>query len=140
MFLLTETTLFHWDLASDLLSARLDNVKKGFSGAITARKVQTWFDKAQTKGLPSRSAGSLGSSNSYATTIANTDATASSGAEPPITPKRTSMGGLHYRRLGSEECDGAYRKALANLPKDSPQDPSAVSDSCQSLQRRLFTH
>jgi hypothetical protein len=58
--------------------------------------------------------------------------------EPPVTPERAAMGGLHYRRLNSEECDGVYRDALANLPKGNPQDPSVVSDSCQSLQHRLF--
>jgi hypothetical protein len=77
MFLLTETTLFHLDLAFDLLSARLNNVKKEFSGAVTARKVQT-------KGLPLRSVGSLGSSHSYVTTITNTEATDSSGTDVKI--------------------------------------------------------
>jgi hypothetical protein len=66
MFLLTETTLFHWDLAFDLLSARLNIAKKEFSGAITLRKVQTWVNKVQTKCLPLQSVGSVGSSHSLA--------------------------------------------------------------------------
>ena len=139
MLLLTETTLFHLDLAFDLLSDRLNNVKKDFSGATSARKVQTWVAKVQTKGLTKRSVGSLGSSHSYVSSNANTDHTASSGTEPPVTPMRSSPGGLHYRRLDSEESDGAYRRALANLPR-SAQDLSEVSDGYKPVQCQLFTH
>jgi hypothetical protein len=135
MLQLTETTLFHWDLASEFLSHRSSNAKKDFSGPHT-KNVQQWVSKVQSTGLPLQAVGRTASNHSYATTIANTElATTSAGSQ---CLGSSSNDGLGYRRFDFEGSDGAYRDALKNLPRLSQRLPSAVSDS--PLRHRSFIH
>jgi hypothetical protein len=120
MFQLTETTLFHWDLAYEFSSHRLYNAKNDFTGPQTATKVQMWMRKMQTR--PSRDGGG---SDGYVTTIPNTKYTSSSGSQQLIvTSLRSSNDGLGYRGSDVEVSDGAYRD-----PKHGQQAPSAVRGS-----------
>jgi hypothetical protein len=129
MFQLTKTTLFHWDLAYEFLSPRTYNAKNGFSGPQTATKVQTWMNKMQT--WPLRDGGG---SDSYVTTIPNTEYTSSSGSQQLlVTSLRSSNDGLGYRGSDVEVSDGVYRNALMKLPRYNQQVPSEVSDSPYSV-------
>jgi hypothetical protein len=115
MLQLTETTLFHSDLAFEFLSHRFYNAKKDFSGPQTVMKIQTWMEKMQPR---SRSDG--GSSTGFATTIANTELTTSSGSRAPMI---SSNSGLGYRHSSDVEAgdSGVYRNALVNLPTPGQQ-------------------
>lgn len=128
MLLLTETTLFHWNLAFELLTPRLNNVKNSFSGPDVDRKVQTWVVRSQGNAL-SPSDVESSSNQSYAVSRASSNFSASSEREPPVTPLRGSDDGLRYRQPDLEECDSAYRQSLRKVPKHSQRDLSPVRDS-----------
>ena len=78
-----------------------------------------WMSKVRTHGETPQQLG--GSSGSYATTVANTESSASLPGTQPITPLKD---GLSYRRPDVEADDDAYRNALVNLPKRSQRVPS----------------
>jgi hypothetical protein len=111
MLQLTETTLFHWDMAVDL-SQRFYDPKTDFSGPNPV-VIRSWVSKVETPGR--RAGASTASNHSYVTTVANTEFTASSGSQPPV----TTTNGLGYRRSDLESSDGGYREALMGLPKRS---------------------
>lgn len=131
MLLLTETTLFHWDLAFEFLSHRLSNTKGDFSGPHTLKNVQQWASKVQTTGRPPQTGGGPASSHSYVTSSVNTNfTTASEIFQYRGTPITSSNDGLGYD-ASVESGDGPYRDALMDLPN--------VSDSSRSVWCRLFT-
>jgi len=137
MLQLTETTLFHWDLAREFLSDRLYNEKKDFSGPHAVNRVRKWVAKVQSPRQSLQAIGSSASTHSYPMTIANTEFTTSSGCQ--VRPMGSSNDGLGYRRSKSEPNDGEYRDALVNLPKRSQQVPSMVRDSSRSVWCTTFT-
>ena len=116
MLLLTETTLFHWDLAFDFLSHRFQNAKKDFSGPQTAKKVQMWMDKITTQPPPPQAEESSASNHSYATSLTNFTTTSEI-----LGPQSDGLG---YRSSDAEASDSLYYSA----PPQSPQLSSAVSD------------
>lgn len=141
MLQLTETTLFHWDsthsLALGLEFASSYNAKKNFSGPNT-RNVQMWVSNLQSTGSPLQvGGGQVGGvpagSQSYPTTIANTESSASLGTQP-VSPMRSSNDGLGYRGVDVEESEASvYRNALGNLPKRSQRASSGVRVTFNSI-------
>ncbi|KAN0130534.1 hypothetical protein V8E53_009217 [Lactarius tabidus] len=96
--------------------------KKDFAGA---RKVQSWMAKLQSTGptFPPTQ-GSSASARSLATTVANTDHTASSESQPLVTPARSSSDGVGHCVSDVEASDGAYRDSVGKLPRYNERIPS----------------
>jgi hypothetical protein len=131
MFQLTETTLFHWDSTFEFIHHRSNDPKKDFAGA---RKVQSWMAKLQSTGptFPPTQ-GSSASARSLATTVANTDHTASSESQPLVTPARSSSDGVGHCVSDVEASDGAYRDSVGKLPRYNERIPSMVSDDAHLM-------
>ena len=142
MLQLTETTLFHWDLAFDFLYNRVSGMKKDFSGARTdLRKVQAWMTEMETS-TPSlsRRGGSSASARSLASTLASTDVATSTGSQSSVNAIVSSSDGIRYRSSDAGANESSYCDAKVTHLKDTPRESPLVSDSSRLMQRGLLTH
>jgi hypothetical protein len=140
MLQLTETTLFHWDLALEFLYNRFYNSKKEFSGPQTnVRKVQVWMSKMQPRAQPT--GGSSVSACSYVSTPVNTNIATSTGFQLSVAPVISSSDRIKYCSLDVDTTsDSAYCNAVINQCEPTQQNPALVSDSPFFMQHRLITH
>ncbi|KAF8257622.1 hypothetical protein EI94DRAFT_1817313 [Lactarius quietus] len=110
MLQLTETTLFHWDLALEFLYTRLHDTKKNFSGPRSdMRKVQQWVYKMQN---PSQqTGGSSASAHSFASHLVDTDVVTSTGSQrsqQSLALNISSSDGLRYRHISDIAVDNTF--------------------------------
>jgi hypothetical protein len=126
---LTETTLFYWNSAFDLLNLRAHNLKKDYSGLQLAMLVQNWMAALTAAPSQHTTESSLASSRHPATTDASTNFSSLLRLGLPLAT--SSSGGLGYRITDYEASDRLYCDTVMNPPKHCWRDPSAVSgDTC----------
>ncbi|KAN0136758.1 hypothetical protein V8E53_005528 [Lactarius tabidus] len=136
MFLLTETTLFHWDSSFEFIHHRSNDLKKDFTGV---RKVQSWMAKLQSTGLtfpPTQ--GSSASACSLATTVANTNHTVSSESQPLVTPARSSSDGVGHRISDVKASNSAYCDSVGKPSRYNEHIPSWFTSAATSALTSLF--